>query len=201
MKIPSRSQVKRGIQRIEFSPLISNKTGMKKKRFNDINISAAIATEFIDWLVDSGSTYDLIGEDYISELDKRHITCTAKSVSLNTANGPKKCNKVIRMHVGRDREKISPLVLPNCPPVWSMGRRCMRHGWGYYWDPYTIPIMTKPDMSVLKLHLKGECPYRREETWIKGRKAMVCVEQARTAMFAAKNRAKRKCSTSYPSGH
>ena len=51
------------------------------------------------------------------------------------------------------------LVLPDTPTVLSIGRRCMEHGYGFWWEPYGLPILILPDGRYIILEVDGYIPY------------------------------------------
>ena len=40
--------------------------------------------------------------------------------------------------------KAEPLLRESTPPVLSVGRRCMHHGYGFYWPPGKSPYLVTP---------------------------------------------------------
>ena len=49
--------------------------------------------------------------------------------------------------------------MDSCPSALTVGKRCMRKGWTFYWPPYSPPIFIKPDGTVIPHIVKNDCPY------------------------------------------
>ena len=64
---------------------------------------------------------------------------TDAEYTLVTANGPIPVTEKALLQVAPLGEVIEPLVMESCPPVLTVGKRCMEHGWGFYWPPYKPP--------------------------------------------------------------
>ena len=62
------------------------------------------------------------------------------------------------------REDVEPIVVPSCPPLLSVGDRCMNHGWRFNWPPYQAPYYIKPDGTKVLHIVKNNCPYIIDET-------------------------------------
>jgi hypothetical protein len=92
----------------------------------------------VAWLSDTGASIDLIGRDYVDPiLLEEMIEIIDKPIKLFTASSsvPKLDTKV-RMQLAPIREDVEPIVVPSCPPLLSVGDRCMNHGWRFNWPPY-----------------------------------------------------------------
>jgi len=57
------------------------------------------------------------------------------------------------------KDLIEPLVLPDTPAVLSIGRRCMRMGYGFHWPPGRNPYLVTPEGKVVPLLVRKDIPY------------------------------------------
>ena len=90
----------------------------------------AIATPAA-WMSDTGASGDLIGKEYIDPILLEEMSGKAEvPVTLTTANGSvPRLDDTVLMPVGPLQEDVEPLIVPNCPPLLSVGYRCMEKGW------------------------------------------------------------------------
>jgi len=57
-------------------------------------------------------------------------------------------------------EEFVPLILKDTPDVLTMGRRCMREGYSFYWAAYSNqPYFQKPDGTRILLKVDNYVPY------------------------------------------
>ena len=57
---------------------------------------------------------------------------------------------------------VDPYVLPATPDVLSIGKRCVKEGWSFWWPPWSKrPVLTPPKGKGKPLYLKvvGDIPY------------------------------------------
>jgi hypothetical protein len=50
-------------------------------------------------------------------------------------------------------------VLPNSPPLMSLGRRCMRDGFSFVWIAGQKPYVVRPGGKVIRLEVINDIPY------------------------------------------
>ena len=101
------------------------------------------------WLLDSGSTFDLIDRDRLGEKQLGKIQKSATATSMLTANGSVESNDRISLHCGTEKQKFEAIVLEKSPYVLSMGRRCLKEGFGFHWEPYKRPYLISPSGKEL----------------------------------------------------
>ncbi len=56
---------------------------------------------------------------------------------LDTPNGLLGADKITHVQLGAMKETIEPYVLDESPDVISIGRRCRKYGYGFYWNPFS----------------------------------------------------------------
>ena len=57
---------------------------------------------------------------------------------------------------------VEPFVMPATPDVLSIGRRCVKHGWSFWWPPWSKrPVLSPPKGKGKPLYLTviGDIPY------------------------------------------
>ena len=109
------------------------------------------------WLIDTGSGWDLVSRDDICKSVKP--SKSAYEIVLHTANGEITIDRKVDLQVGKLRENIEPLLLDNSPPVLSVWRRCMEHGYSFIWKAGQAPYMIRPDNKVVKLTVENYIPW------------------------------------------
>ena len=106
----------------------------------------------------TGCGHDLVGKSEVKAKALKKAE-PEECLVLSTANGPAPVEQVAEMTVKELLEDIRPLVLEETPSVLSIGRRCMRYGYGFYWRPGRKPILVTPKGRRIKLHVEGDIPY------------------------------------------
>ena len=76
------------------------------------------------WLLDSGSTFDLIDRDRLGRKQRQKIQRSDTATSMWTANGAIESSDTINLHCGVEKQNIEAVVVKKSPCVLSMGRRC-----------------------------------------------------------------------------
>ena len=107
------------------------------------------------WIWDTGASFDLIGRDRIgpfedvSKCSRRH---------LSTAGGPLASQELLQTSVGASLH-AQALVLPQCPPVLSVGSRLEDEGWGSFWVGGQVPFVLTPQLDFLELRVEEKVPF------------------------------------------
>ena len=114
------------------------------------------------WLMDTGSGYDLVAKSDVPHVLLGNAYRAEESLELHTANGATLADTVVDLQVGPLLEVVSPLLLESTPAVLSIGRRCMRDGYGFYWSPFSDPYVITPQGYKVQLDVVGDVPYLRE---------------------------------------
>ena len=88
-----------------------------------------------------------------------------RKVTLESANGIIECNQAALLQIEALGETIEPYMLEDTPDVLTVGRRCQKYGWGFYWEPYSsTPYYRSPTGEKVKLVSIDYCPYLAD-TW------------------------------------
>ena len=115
--------------------------------------SAAARRRFI---LDSGASADLVGEEGLDEEERRRVKKAEDVLNLSTANGPAKSTDEVELDVPNLGIRVKTRILGDCPDVLSMGIRCAEQGFGFYWDPFSYkPRLVRPDGHIIR------CSYAR----------------------------------------
>ena len=81
------------------------------------------------WLCDTGCPYDLTNRSTLpSGTGETH----RRKVTLESANGIIECSQAAQLQIEALGENIEPYMLEDSPDVLTVGRRCQKHGWGFY---------------------------------------------------------------------
>ena len=91
--------------------------------------------------------------------DWQDVEPAPESLCLKSANGPVCASQMISYQCTTTGEVIDALVMKDSPPVISIGRRCMLHGWGFYWEPGEAPYIILPCGKTITCIVEGYVPY------------------------------------------
>ncbi len=83
--------------------------------------SAAARRRFI---LDSGASADLVGEEGLDEDERKKVKKAADVLNLSTANGPTASTEEVELDVPNLGIKVKTRILDDSPDVLSMGIRC-----------------------------------------------------------------------------
>merc|ERR1712020_489208 len=108
--------------------------------------------------MDTGCGYDLVAW-IIAKLFPNSIVKSICPVSLHAATATVDANQMLKVYIDQLGEEANMLVLPDTPTVLSIGRRCMEHGYGFWWEPYGMPVLILPDGRYIILDVDGYIPY------------------------------------------
>ena len=147
------------------------------------------------WLQDTGCPVDLAGKKSLPPRVAGHIQKSEEPQNFDTANGPLPADEQVAMQVEGVPDDVHPYVLEDSPDVMTIGRRCVRLGYGFHWNPFS----TKPyyDLPVkygggkLGLVSIGDVPYLLD-TW--NPEGLKNALPAMPATFARKVKTKRSSS-------
>mgnify|MGYP003327510338 CR=1 FL=1 len=87
--------------------------------------------------MDSGSPVDIAGINTMSQDMKDGIECTNQCLTLETPNGDVVANQVTTVQIDKLGENVEPYALDDSPDVLSIGRRCLKHGYGFHWAMFS----------------------------------------------------------------
>ena len=111
------------------------------------------------WLVDTGSAFDLVSEKDVPSWYKSQVVPSDVAIELSTANGRALVDTKVPMQIGPLHEDVEPLVLPNTPPVISVGRRCVEGGCSFHWPAGKTPYLVDPKGRKHYLEVQDYVPY------------------------------------------
>ncbi len=100
---------------------------------NDRQSKPAMAAAEVDfWLVDTGSGHDLASAKHIQHT-QHELSTREVAMWLSTANGTTQVKEDALIDIHPLGETMDALVLDNTPPVLSVGKRVVRHGYSFIW--------------------------------------------------------------------
>ena len=112
--------------------------------------------------MDTGSGYDLVARNEVPSVLMGFARHADEPLELHTANGATLADEVVDLQVGPLLEVVSPLLLDSTPAVLSIGRRCMKDGYGFHWEPFARPYVITPQGCKVTLEVEGDVPYLNE---------------------------------------
>ena len=73
-----------------------------------------------EWIVDSGSSFDIISPYDLSHADEKNVYSLSDPVGMNAADGQVVAEKGLMKQVFKNAEKVECLLLPNSPSLLSL---------------------------------------------------------------------------------
>ena len=84
------------------------------------------------WLQDTGCPVDLAGRRSLPSKLVDHIEKSEEPQNCDTANGPLPADEQVAMQVEGVPSEVYPYMLDDSPDVMTIGRRCVRQGYGFH---------------------------------------------------------------------
>jgi hypothetical protein len=78
---------------------------------------------------------------------------------MQTANGPVELDSEISFWLKKLKQKVNAVVGGDTPDLLSVGYRCKEFGFGFHWDPRSVPYFVLPDGTEVDLHVDHYVPY------------------------------------------
>ena len=114
----------------------------------------------IKFLMDTGCGHDLISQRKVEKHGLETLV-SEEAISFQTANGVTNTDLISNFQTESFTEPINAYVLDDTPSVLSVGKRCMKQGYGFVWPPGDNPFMINPDGKRISLFVSGDIPYVR----------------------------------------
>eukprot|EP00971_Amphidinium_carterae_P196349 3895817-Amphidinium_carterae.2 len=109
-----------------------------------------------EWVADTGSGNDLLGRNFVSN-DELDSACTLpRQKKLRTANGKVDVFSKVTCEVESLNVHVEPLLLDECPPVLSIGKR-VEEGFSFHWTPEKCMLVCPNGCETL-LEVRGRVP-------------------------------------------
>ena len=89
------------------------------------------------WLMDTGSEVDVISKDEAGDLGE-FVRPHAGGATLCTVRGETVVQHEVDVFIPELRHKSKACVLPDTPPLLSLGMRCQNMGFKFVWEPSRI---------------------------------------------------------------
>ena len=117
----------------------------------------AKAKSFFKRMLDSGATFDMVGEETIPKWQKKLAYESDMEYTLSTANGDLPVSRRVPMRVTGIDKEVEPLLLPGAMAVLSLGRLVTEHGYDFVWRKGRSPYLLSPEGKKLKRKVHNNC--------------------------------------------
>ena len=114
------------------------------------------------WIWDTGSGVDICGQEHIPA-DGKGVVQSTTEVIFHTANGTVEAGPMYPGKLLPLSEAIAPYILESTPPLLSVGKRCMKKGYGFFWFPWKVPFVITPNNEIFVLEVIDNIPYLRHD--------------------------------------
>ena len=112
----------------------------------------------LNWIADTGASLDFIGKKRLNKYDKKRLVKMQGSKRCSTGNGSVTIDYTLKSTWG-DGQKANAWVMPGeAPPCVSVGQKCLREGLGFYWTPFSPPVMVSPQGTCYKMTTNRNVP-------------------------------------------
>ena len=98
-------------------------------------------------IADSGASYHLVDAASLTEQERANKKKLEVPILLNSANGEVWAEWYTEIYVPQLGITVEALVLDDTQDVLAIGKLVNQHGFSYYWDPGTDPILVKKGES------------------------------------------------------
>eukprot|EP00971_Amphidinium_carterae_P351160 6491948-Amphidinium_carterae.1 len=113
------------------------------------------------WICDSGAGIDLIGRKSVWTCEQESMKFDIGERKLRTANGTTTADSSVVCDLESLNMSLNPLVLDECPPVMSLGRR-IAQGFKFVWDKEECTLIT-PNGGRVELQVENHVPVLIQE--------------------------------------
>ena len=91
-------------------------------------------------IADTGCAKDMVSNTTLSEdFMARHCWKRDNPICLQTANGPVELDSEISFRLRKLKHKVNAAVGGDTPDLLSVGYRCQELGFGFHWEPRSVP--------------------------------------------------------------
>jgi len=108
---------------------------------------------------DTGCPEDLIGLADVAFEDKHMMYEAERPVLFDTANDVAGASHQLPSFSKALGVPVNPYIMKHTPPILSVGKRCMKQGYGFWWPPYAPPWYIAPDGSWIAHEVLDDVPY------------------------------------------
>ncbi len=123
---------------------------------------AAPVAEVREWLMDTGSAYDLVASPHVKRT-KGTMFERSTPLVLRTANGPVEVKHGVTLDLPPLGESTDALLLRCTPPVLSIGRRVMEDRCSFLWCAGKPAAMIRRDGLIVDCLTRSNIPYLAED--------------------------------------
>eukprot|EP00971_Amphidinium_carterae_P336444 6472816-Amphidinium_carterae.2 len=113
------------------------------------------------WICDSGAGVDLIGRSHVWMSEQESVRRDMREKRLRTANGVTTADSSVVCEIGQINTCLNPLILDECPPVISLGKR-VAQGFKFVWSEHECALFT-PNGDKVVLQVENHVPVLVQE--------------------------------------
>ncbi len=112
------------------------------------------------FIVDSGASFHLICRKLMTHDERKTIRQASAPITMHTANGVVSADLIGTVFVYQLGMEVECYILPDVPPLLSLGRLCLENHFRYVWE-HGEPFLQKMQEGAPKIYctLHFNCPY------------------------------------------
>eukprot|EP00971_Amphidinium_carterae_P017197 339333-Amphidinium_carterae.2 len=124
--------------------------------WHESSVACSVISTGREWVADTGSGNDLLGRNVASHEEMESVSSLSKPKRLRTANGGIAVDSKLSCDVECLNIRVEPLLLAECPPVLSIGKR-IEEGFAFHWTQEQC-ILVCPNGCETQLEVRGRVP-------------------------------------------
>ena len=112
-------------------------------------------------IADTGCGKDMVSNSTFSDAYLAdHSWKRTNPMRIQTANGIVELDTEVKYRIDKLKETTSAIIGGNTPDLLSIGYRCQELGFGFHWEPHSIPYFILPDKKTeIDLEVENYVPY------------------------------------------
>ena len=89
----------------------------------------------------------------------RHCWKRENPICMQTANGPVELDSESCFWLKKLKQQVNAVVGGDTPDLFSVGYRCQELGFGFHWEPRSVPYLVLTDGTEVDLHVDQYVPH------------------------------------------
>jgi hypothetical protein len=131
----------------------SGKKKTRKPRGSEASANTSSHLDGRKFIVDSGASFHLISRCNLTPREKKTIRKRSEPIHLQTANGIIQGTHEADVYVkDLNDEKITCIIVKDCPALISLGLICTENGYDYIWKNDSCPYLQKDGGKKIYCH-------------------------------------------------